>query len=65
MTSNGTDSEKLNGRDNSKRNGANKQLHIPDIIIKKRDGHALNQDEIEFFVEGVVNNSIQQAQLGK
>lgn len=64
MTSNGTDSEKLNGSDNGKSIGTNKQLHIPDIIIKKRDGHALNQDEIEFFVEGVVNNSIQQAQLG-
>ena len=42
-----------------------RQYHISDIIIKKRDGQTLTQDEIEFFVEGIVDNSIQKAQLGK
>ena len=43
---------------------AKKQFRMPDIIIKKRDGQALSKDEIEYFVDSVVNESIQQAQLG-
>ncbi|WAR08898.1 TYPH-like protein [Mya arenaria] len=40
------------------------RLRIADIIRKKRDGESLSIEEIEFFVEGVVNRSIQDAQLG-
>lgn len=34
---------------------SNAQFFPQDIIIKKRDGGALTQDEIEFFARGVVN----------
>ena len=65
MTSNDT----VNGsgdESNGDNNGVNakKQFRMPDIIMKKRDGHVLLKDEIEFFVDGVVNKTIQQAQLG-
>jgi len=38
---------------------------IPELIIKKRDGQELTRDEIEFFVNGVVSGTVQQAQIGK
>ena len=33
-------------------------MRMNDIIEKKRDGHALTKEEINFFVEGYTNNSI-------
>lgn len=34
-----------------------------DIIIKKRDGHALNKEEIHFFIKGYVDGSIPDYQV--
>jgi thymidine phosphorylase len=39
-------------------------LSISDLIGRKRDGKALLEEEIEFFVQGVVEGSIQGAQIG-
>lgn len=43
-------------------------IRIPDLIIKKRNGHVLTKEEIEFFIKSVCesnNNSvIQESQLG-
>ncbi|XP_052810283.1 thymidine phosphorylase-like isoform X1 [Mya arenaria] len=58
---NGT--EKM-GSQNRQRVDSVFRLRIADIIRKKRDGESLSIEEIEFFVEGVVNRSIQDAQLG-
>lgn len=33
-------------------------MHFVEIIEKKRDGHILTEEEIKFFVEGVVNGTI-------
>ena len=65
MTSNGIengDGDASNGDKNGDK--VKKQFRMPDIIMKKRDGHVLTEEEIEFFVDGVVNKTIQQAQLG-
>ena len=65
MTSNGIPNgytDAANGDVNGDK--AKKQFRMPDIIIKKRDGHALSEEEIEYFVDGVTNKTIQQAQLG-
>lgn len=40
-------------------------LTITDIIGKKRDGQQLNDEEIEFFVQGVVDGTIQDSQMGE
>lgn len=42
----------------------NSAIRISDVITKKRDDKALTDDEIEYFVEGLVNGLIQDAQLG-
>ena len=42
----------------------NSAIRISDVITKKRDDKALTDDEIEYFVEGLVNGSIQDSQLG-
>ncbi|MCF6301571.1 MAG: thymidine phosphorylase [Proteobacteria bacterium] len=34
-----------------------------EIIKKKRDGHALNKQEIEFFVNGITDNSVTEGQI--
>ena len=34
-----------------------------DIIIKKRDGHALSKEEIHFFIKGYVDGSIPDYQV--
>ncbi|XP_030210587.1 thymidine phosphorylase isoform X2 [Gadus morhua] len=39
-------------------------LSIPDLIKKKRDGNALSDDDIQFFLQAVVENNIQEAQTG-
>ncbi|CAF0871679.1 unnamed protein product [Brachionus calyciflorus] len=43
-------------------------LRIPDLIIKKRNGHELSKEEIDFFIKSICesnNNSvIQESQLG-
>lgn len=39
-------------------------LRITEIIGKKRDGQCLNLEEIDFFVQGVVAGTIQEAQIG-
>ena len=33
-------------------------MHVTDVIAKKRDGGALSQEEIEFFVQGYTQNDI-------
>jgi pyrimidine-nucleoside phosphorylase len=38
-------------------------MHVIDLIRKKRDGHELNAEEIEFLVKGAASQSIQEAQL--
>ena len=40
-------------------------LSIPDTIQKKRDKLELSQKDIEFFVQQVVNNGADDAQVGK
>lgn len=42
----------------------NRNVSILEIIGKKRDGHVLNEQEIEIFVQGVVKGTIQDVQLG-
>ncbi|XP_056445354.1 thymidine phosphorylase-like [Gadus chalcogrammus] len=39
-------------------------LSIPDLIKKKRDGKALSDEDIQFFLQAVVGNNIQEAQTG-
>lgn len=38
-------------------------MNIVDIIAKKRDGHALNKNEINFFIDGVTKKSIANYQI--
>lgn len=38
-------------------------MRMVDIIIKKRDGHALNKEEIHFFIKGYVDGSIPDYQV--
>ena len=40
-----------------------KKLNIVDIIEKKRDGNILSKEEIEYFVNGYVNNEIPDYQM--
>lgn len=43
-------------------------LRIPDIIMKKRDGHELTKEEIQFFINAICdtnnNGMIQESQIG-
>ncbi|MEA1916953.1 MAG: hypothetical protein U9N42_05415, partial [Campylobacterota bacterium] len=34
-----------------------------EIIRKKRDGHKLSKEEIQFFVKGIADNSISEGQI--
>ena len=40
-------------------------LSIPELIVKKRDGERLSEQEIQHFVQAVVQKTIQDSQLGK
>ena len=40
-------------------------FNIRDLIIKKRDGKPLNKDEIQYFVDCVSKNNIEECQLGE
>ena len=44
-------------------------MRIPDIIMKKRDGHELTKEEIDFFVRSICdpnnNGLIQESQIGE
>jgi len=46
-------------------NNNNEKFRIPDLIIKKRNGQQLSEDEIDFFVKSVVSGHVQESQLGK
>ena len=35
-----------------------------EIIRKKRDGHALSDEEIRFFINGIRDNTISEGQIG-
>ena len=70
MSSNGIDhnehgNEDETGDGRKDKAAGSREMNIIDIISKKRDGHALTKDEINFFVEGAVQHSIQDSQLGK
>ena len=43
-------------------------LRIPDIIMRKRDGHELTKEEIQFFIQAICdhnnNGMIQESQIG-
>ena len=42
-------------------------LRIPDIIMKKRNGHELTKNEIDFFISSICdlnNNQVQESQIG-
>jgi hypothetical protein len=56
------DEESISSNNN---NSSNNDLHVPDMIIKKRNGGELDRNEIERFVNGVVRREVQDAQLGK
>lgn len=36
---------------------------IQEIIRKKRDNHSLSKEEIEFYIQGVTNESISEGQI--
>lgn len=38
--------------------------NIPGLIMKKRDGHALDDAEIDFFIDAIVNAKIDESQIG-
>lgn len=38
-------------------------MNIVDLIIKKRNGHELTRDEINFFIEGVTNKTLPDYQI--
>lgn len=38
---------------------------IPDILARKRDGQELTQEEIQAFVNAVVNDGAQKEQIGE
>ena len=43
-------------------------FRIPDLIMKKRDGYVLTEEEIQFFIDCVCdanNNAIQESQIGE
>lgn len=40
-------------------------VSILDLILKKKRGDALTKEEIEFFVQGVVDDAIAREQLGR
>ena len=69
MSSNNVTCDKNTGTDKDKRNDdvPKKRFRtcITDIIMKKRDRQDLSPEEIKCFVECVVNETIQDAQLGK
>lgn len=52
------------GRQESRSN-ENNNLSILDVIGKKRDGHVLTEEDIEFFIQAVVKGTVQDAQLGE
>lgn len=41
------------------------KMRIADLIIKKRDGHELTDDEIRFFVDELVKGRVEGSQVGK
>ena len=43
---------------------SNNLLSIPDLIAKKRDGLELSPKEIEQFIEGLSNETVQDCQIG-
>jgi len=40
------------------------QHHIPTLIVKKRDGKSLTDDEISFLIDAIANRRIDDAQIG-
>lgn len=54
--------------DDQKMSMASAPLRIPDIIMKKRDGHELTKEEINFFISAICdcnnNKAIQESQIG-
>lgn len=57
-----------NNSDNQNLNMPTTSLRIPDIIMKKRNGHELNKEEIKFFIQAICdpnnNKLIQESQIG-
>ena len=41
------------------------ELRVPDIISRKRDGQELGKEEIDYFIQGVVDGSVTDAQTGR
>jgi hypothetical protein len=39
--------------------------NIPGLIMKKRDGQALDDAEIDFFIDAIVNAKIDESQIGE
>ena len=40
-------------------------IRITEVIDNKRDGKSLDDEEIEFFIHGVVDGSVEASQLGE
>lgn len=43
----------------------NVKMRISDLIIKKRDGKELTDDEIQFFIKELVEERLEGSQLGR
>jgi thymidine phosphorylase len=40
-------------------------MRIVDLILKKRDGKELSDEEIHYFIDSLVDGGIEGSQLGK
>ncbi len=41
------------------------ELHVADLIMKKRDGKELGKEEIDYFIHGLVTGQVSDAQTGQ
>jgi thymidine phosphorylase len=39
-------------------------VHVPELIRRKRDGHELTEEEVQYIVKGIADGSVTDAQVG-
>ena len=44
--------------------GTSSPMRLPDVIKYKREGGSLEEDQISFFIDGVVKETVDSAQIG-